>query len=537
MNLKKPFIQRISTLAVLATIMMCSSSWAATYYVDPNGNDTAGNGSSTSPWKSLSNACSKVTSSGNTIYINAGNYSDNNRCNLSPGVTIQGAGKSLVTITSAYSGGYGTGYIFRETGQTSPVPHGNNDISGFTLDGSNKTLSCGIWLRGTDYNTIHDMKFQHIKSHAIKLAGWTYWTDYNTTANTAPGAWGYNDTVHDVVIDDTTSQTTATSDDRYGAIDLQALANCQLYNITINENYAARGTGVKAVPGWLKGFKGYNLNIKTNVNYSDSFVFETYNFTGDSEIYNSTFYQSISLNGGPKTLDSGSSWNLKIHDNTIALSPMQVQSVGQELSHNWLDFYNNYITGNKGIAAGLWSTNYQTASGVTHWRFRNNIVYNCADGLQLVRGADSYVEIYNNIFDTMTGNPWGGSGIDGAAFSGSLSGAKIQNNLIMNTPAAPISIGSSLSSTLVDHNWFYNTGNGNTISNSSGSTTQTNNTKGVAPQITGSGARPDPYYRGSSATCTLVDAGAGVGLPYSGTSPDIGAFEGKRISAPVLTLN
>jgi len=536
-HLKKNFFAKKTVFFTLLTILMLgSTSFAATYYVDPNGNDTSGNGSSTSPWRSLSNACAKVTSAGNTIYINAGNYTDNNRCNLAAGVTIQGAGKSLVTITSAYSGGYGTAYIYRETAQTNPVPHGNNDISGFTLNGSNKTLSCGIWLRGSDYNAIHDMKFQKIKSHAIKLAGWTYWTDYNTTANTPPAAWGYNDAVYNVDIDDCTSQTTQTTDDRYGAIDLQALSGFKMYNVTINENYSARGTGVKAVPGWLQGFKGYNLNIKTNVYYSDSFVFETYNFTGDSEIYNSTFYQSISLNGGAKNLDSGSTWNLKIHDNTIDLSQMQVQSVGQELSHHWLDFYNNYITGNKGIAAGLWSTNYTTGSGVSHWRFRNNVVYNCADGLQLVRGTNSYVEIYNNIFDTMTANPWGGSGIDGSSFSGSLSGAKIQNNLIMNTPAAPISIGGSLTNTLVDHNWLYNTGNGNNVANSSSSTTQTNNTKGVAPQITGSGARPDPYYR-STASSNLVDAGVNVGLAYSGSAPDIGSFEGKRLSAPVLSLN
>jgi len=537
MILKKPNLaQQISLLAVLATLLMGSTSWAATYYVDPNGSDTSGNGSQTSPWKSLSNACSKV-SSGNTIYLNAGSYTDNNRCNLATGVTIQGAGKTLVTIISAYSGGYGTGYIFRETGQTSPVPHGNNDISGFTLDGSNKTLSAGIWLRGTDNNTIHDMKFQHIMSHAVKLAGWTYWTDYNTTTMTPPGAWGYNDTVHDVAIDDCTSQNTQATDDRYGAIDLEALSNCQLYNITINENYAAHGTGVKAVPGWLQGFKGHDLTISTNTAYSDSFVFETYNYSGDSEIYNSTFYQSISLNGGPLALDSGSTWNLKIHDNTIDLSKMTVQSVGQELSHHWLNFYNNYITGNKGIAAGLWTTNYLTASSVSHWRFNNNIIYNCADGLDVVRGNLSYVEIYNNIFDTLTANPWGGNGIDLSSSNISLSGAKIQNNLVMNAAAAPIQVGSTLSNTLVDHNWLYNNGGSNNIVNNSSSSTVTNNTKGVAPQITGSGARPDPFYRAASATSNLVDAGANVGLPFSGAAPDIGAYEGKRISAPVLSVN
>src|SRR5690349_3920768 len=99
---------RVPLLILSAVLLITSSSWAASYYVDPNGSDTTGNGSAAAPWKTLSNACAKVTSSGNTIYINAGNYTDNNRCNLAMGVNVQGAGTSAVTITSAYAGGMGT---------------------------------------------------------------------------------------------------------------------------------------------------------------------------------------------------------------------------------------------------------------------------------------------------------------------------------------------------------------------------------------------------------------------------------------------
>lgn len=534
MSFKKPTqLRRITILSALAALLMCSSSWAATYYVDPNGNDTSGNGSSTSPWKTLSTACSKVTSSGNTIYLNAGTYSDNNRCNLALGVNIQGAGKTSVLIKTAYNGGWGTGYIFRQTSPSAPMVHGNNEISGFTLDGSSKTLSAGIFIRGTDQINIHDIKFQSIKNNAIWLEGYYDWSN-NTMVE--PPAYGLNDIIHDVETNDTTTDANNGPGERMGAINIGGMANAQLYNLTINENLPNRGTGVKSVPGWLKNFKAYNWTVKTDVTDTNAFVFEMYNFLGDSEIYASTYYHTLSLNGGPQSLSAGSSWNLKIHDTVTDLTNVNLPGVvGHELSHNYLDFYNNYMAGIQGRAAGLWSTNYTTGSGVTHWRFRNNVVYNCGDGLHIVRGNNSYVEIYNNVFDTITAKPWGGSGIDGSAFSGSLSGTKIQNNLIMNTAAAPISIGGSMSSTLVDHNWFYNTGNGNNVANSSSSTTQTNNTKGVAPQFSSSGVRPDPYYRSTSGN--LVDAGVNVGLPYSGQAPDIGAYEGKRLSAPVLSLN
>jgi hypothetical protein len=510
MNLKKRFlVQQLTILSLLATILMCSSSWAATYYVDPNGNDTAGNGSQTSPWKSLSTACSKV-GSGNTIYLNAGSYTDNKSCSLAMGVTIAGAGKGSVTITSAYSGGYGTAYIYRggDNVSTNPLPHANNDISGFTLNGSNKTLSCGIWLRGSDYITIHDMAFKNIKTTAINLGGWNAWADYNTSTSNPPACWGYNDTIHDVTIDNCTTKNTQSTDDRLGAIDLKSLANCQIYNVTINENYADSGTGIKAVVGWLKGFKLYNSTITMFPTNTDSFVMETYNFSGDSEVYNNTFNHFISLNGGVKTLDSGSTWNLKIHDNVFNMTALPSTMSGNEFSHNWLNAYNNYFYGGNHPAVGLWSTNYLTSSGVAHWRMNNNVFFNCSEGIYVPRGANSYVEILNNTFDSMTGNPWGGKAVD--ITGGSISSLKIQNNLITNS-GGTIGTGGSISGSTVDHNWL-NTAN---------------------PGITGSGNRPSPYYRPSSTSSNLADAGTNVGLPFTGSAPAIGAFEpGVSLNAP-----
>ena len=41
MSFKKPTqFRNVTILSMLAALLMCSSSWAATYYVDPNGNDT-----------------------------------------------------------------------------------------------------------------------------------------------------------------------------------------------------------------------------------------------------------------------------------------------------------------------------------------------------------------------------------------------------------------------------------------------------------------------------------------------------------------
>jgi hypothetical protein len=497
-------------LCFLLGIALASASWGTIYYIDPNGNDTSGNGSSTFPWSTLSNACAKVTSPGDVIFINPGVYADNNRCNLAIGVTICGAGKSFVTIKSAYNGDYTSGYIFRVTTSANPVPHGHNDISGFTLDGSNKALNTGINISGTDYITIHDMKFQHIKTTAINLAGWDGWASYNAATVNPPATYGYNDSIHDVVIDDCSTQTTATFDDRLGAIELKSLANCMIYNVTINENYPNHGTGIKAVVGWLAGVKLYNTLITTDHGNTDSFGLEMYNFSGNSEIFNCSFNHYISVVGGILKLNSG--WNLKIHDNTFNMTGLG--GAGNELSHNWLNTYHNYFYGANSPAVGLWSSAYLTSTGVTHWRFNNNIVYNCSDGVFLYRGTNSYIEILNNTFDTLIKNTWGGYGIDGGS-AGSMSGTKIQNNLIFNAVAGSIVTSNSMTGNVIDHNWL----------------------NAPNPGISGSGNRPSPYYIPNGTSSNLAGAGINVGLPFTGPAPAIGAYEPGAVPSMPTNLN
>ncbi len=512
------------SFAVAAICCLTSTSWSATYYISTKGNNSTGDGSAGKPWATLSYACSRVTTSGNTIYIDTGSYADNNRCNLAAGVNIQGAGVSSVLITSAYTGTMGTGYIYRQTTPAKPIAAGNNEISGFTLDGSNKTLYAGIFIRGTDHLNIHHLKFQNIKSSALWIQGYYDWANSETTP---PPAYGQNDIIHDIETNDVSSEADLGWGARLGAIQLGALENAQVYNLTINENYAGRGTGVKAVWGWLKGFKGYNWTINTNVANGDAFVFEMYNFLGESEVYNCTFNHALSLNGGPQALVSGSSWNLKIHDTKTDFSGFANGALGHELSHNYLDFYDNYVVNNRGRGVGLWTTNALTGTSVTGWRFRNNVVYKCGVGGVSIEkaGTMSGVEIYNNVFDTLSNVPYGGYGISAESFSGTLTGAKIQNNLIVGAVTASIYI-KSMTNTLVDHNFFYGNGNNNDVKNSGTGTVNTNNIKSnAAPGITGTGNRPYPYYQPSGSGSNLVNAGVNVGLPFSGSAPDIGAYE------------
>jgi Protein of unknown function (DUF1565) len=65
-------------------------------YNDPSGSDS-NNGSSSSPWKTLSYAYSKATSSGNIIQVNADTYHNIVQNKLAVGVSFEGAGNGDIS--------------------------------------------------------------------------------------------------------------------------------------------------------------------------------------------------------------------------------------------------------------------------------------------------------------------------------------------------------------------------------------------------------------------------------------------------------
>jgi hypothetical protein len=513
------------TLCTLFTLLLADSSRAETFYVDwthgSDSDDRDGSNDTLQSWKTLSYACGRV-SGPDTIHINPGlHYVDDARCNLASGVTIRGAGADSTKITVKFAGAGDTSYIHRVRPGQAIYP-GNNDISGFTIDGDHKTLGTGIRLRGCDNITIHDMKFQHIKSHAIALSGYNGWGSFKETMKAPPPRYGHNCVIHDVVIGDCTTQTTAEHDDRYGAIDLEGLADSQFYNLTINENYPQHGTGIKAVPGWLSNVKFYRNTIYNYETDTDCFNMEVYNLIDNSEIYDSNFHHLISLNGGP--VQAAGTWNLKIHNNDFKLLTGDV--TGNEFSHNNVDIYQNYFHDGNTPAAGIWATNGMTGSSVRNWRFHHNVVYNASNGIYFGRqssaNGNNNIGIYNNVFDSMTGHFWGGYGINGEALEGSCQGVTIKNNIFSNCSAGPAHL-ERLTEVVFDSNLFYGA-NHDIIGAVAG-----RHNRVAVPGFAGSTnpklPRPLPFYALTGPVSNLHDSGTNVGLPFKGAAPDIGCCE------------
>jgi len=79
-------------LFVLCVLFAACSAYCSTYFVDPNGNDTTGNGSIGSPFKTIPKAVSLVVA-GDTIYLRGGTH------NYSATITLSTSGSSGNLIT------------------------------------------------------------------------------------------------------------------------------------------------------------------------------------------------------------------------------------------------------------------------------------------------------------------------------------------------------------------------------------------------------------------------------------------------------
>jgi hypothetical protein len=102
--IKDRYMKKIQTTLITAMtlLLMCSASWAATYYVDGrNGNDTNA-GSQSAPWKTIGKA-NNILKAGDTVFIKKGTYKQTIRPNNSGSrgnyITYSRYSKDEVVIT------------------------------------------------------------------------------------------------------------------------------------------------------------------------------------------------------------------------------------------------------------------------------------------------------------------------------------------------------------------------------------------------------------------------------------------------------
>ena len=112
-----------------------------------NGGSDSNNGSSGSPWLTLSYACANTTS-GDIIHVGIGTFAETSRCALSVGVSIVGEGTSSVIKSNYVATSENDGAIYLKSSSGTST-NGNQSISYIELNGNSLTSTRAIAINFT----------------------------------------------------------------------------------------------------------------------------------------------------------------------------------------------------------------------------------------------------------------------------------------------------------------------------------------------------------------------------------------------------
>jgi uncharacterized repeat protein (TIGR02059 family) len=463
-----------NTLIILL-LLLSNALGATTFYISPSGSDS-NNGSSSSPWKTLAYACSKVTASGDIINVAAGTYNESSQCKLVPGVSITGQGTSSI-IKSSYTGSLMSGIIDASSGTGTPV-NGNQSISNLLLDGNNQSNHCGISSSYRSNVTIANCTINNFADRGISIQ------DGGDFMN-APSYYSNNNQVHDCIITNCGHESSDFSE--YAGIWWYGQTNFLLYNTTINNSAQSIGNADNMKCAYTTNSKIYN-NIFTRP-FTDNggewnFFSELFFTTGGMEIYNNTF-------NGNATLD------------LVDIRPGSV-GYGMKIYNNSFILPSQYAATNHGVQAidfEEWGAVQQVYIYGNHFKNTNTAIqFDIVGGtvlsgvtLKLINGNVScdHIYIYCNIFENIgnttnkyssaidfkpegaTNITWDQIYIDnntmvsgGSMYSGimcetggTMSNLYFRNNIIQGAASSPITFShnltASISSVYVQKNLYY----------------------------------------------------------------------------------
>ena len=494
------------------------------YHIDPGGADSAGrDGSSASPWKTLAYACSRVTTAGDMIHVNAGSYLETSPCDLAEGVSIEGEpGASNIV---SHVGGTSFTISLASSAENTP---GNQHVSGLSLDGDHLTAHGAIQVLNRGNVEIRDCQIVDFDSWGVSFYNGEPPTDY-ATGNTLHG--------------NTITNCASFYGGAQGNIQVNGQDGLEIFENTVTQD---RGTDDGDV---IYGVEGYVKNLKIHHNTfaktftpgvsSWDFAIEIWNWLGGNEIYDNTITGSIDVVLASKGASTYSVW---IHDNVIRQPELKahqgVRGVLFEYQAADAIVERNLI---ENVVEGIY---FQQANGVrpvSNVTIRYNVFANIggAPGVPDPSGWGIYFSeedyndpvtdfaVYNNTIVAHQGGvatAWGISLPD----VGAASRVSVRNNIVQGFGMAPVAASGTGGTTIdvlsIENNIFYGNGmdtpyymNGMSPTND---TTQNNSTS--APPFVSAidfhltAARPGIFIAAG-----LVDKdGKSVANP-----PTIGAYE------------
>ncbi len=505
-------------LAALAMLLVsCSSEddgQATTYYISPSGSDEEGKGTQKAPWKTLAYAAQHVPeNAGHTIRMEAGIYEETLQTVLPLGVNLEGAGPEETILKSNIP-------VFLIKLTSSVQTDGNQTLSGFQIDGMDKSLEGGVWVEGRNNVVLHHLKFNRINDRGTVIVAksglsWMSEPPYYLT-----GIKVYETEFIDSAND--------YQDFSTGNLNIGGLDGAQIHHIKVTDSV---GYGIKfAEFGYFRNTSIYQCEIQVNEEdpiWGEDISVELWNLSEGNELYEVNANTWFSIVNTPGFYKDGKK-SITVRDNRIIGTKDNSVKEAIEIGTPGTEIYNNYIE-QKGIGIAIWdgarkdiSIHHNIFSNRTHQR----VHWSDSSGVLISNARDfdySNISIYNNVFHKyQTGVMIENLGTE------SISDIRVQNNVFLETTKPAIRVkGDAISEVAVSHNLL--SGSSWTGENrwfnapDPGLISLTDNLESD-PLFTGTGEKWGGYYRPLPGS-DLIDNGMDVEIPFEGAAPDIGRYE------------
>lgn len=512
----------MASLLLLTLVTQCNVE--RTYYVALTGDDSSGDGTANNPWRTLSHAVSMVEPNrGHTIRLSEGMFVLDKYVSVPPGVNIQGAGVSA-TMLRPDSALFlqSSEWLFDRFLITLLGSHDDNirqTLRDFSIDGANKNLYGAILVKDRARVALTNLDIRDTYFTGIWL--WGTKDCHVSHVQLTNCAWG------------STQGCSAT-------LQFTASERLEIDHLNIRENI---GYGMKGVgDGNMFQLKIHNNLINVNPegkwrtpegHVVPNISLELFNVDlRECEIYRNKFNANVSIVMEKQMWTQPSDYQtVHFFENEIDfITTPGASGHGLELTVHNAEIDHNYFYGGSSSIVN-WDVSAD-AHTMRNWKIHHNIFYNLSSiypsaVINFFRHGIDNVHIYHNtveLSDTSTIN------LVEVNNGGIANNVKVENNLVINSSTDFQWYPNKVMS-VVNDGMFKNS----IVRNNSFFRMQIDSVRGVKfvnntlddPKITRTGSRPKQYYRLSSES-PLIDKGAMVSKQYSGSAPDIGAFESEQ---------
>ena len=280
---------------VFSFLFLSHFAFAGTIYLSVSGNDVTGNGSTGRPYATLSKASTEA-SNGDVIYFTSGTYYDSLKSFIPVGVSIDGAGRDLVTIYSTYIKNLNSYDYWINLNSSTENTNGNQFIRNVTFDGSNTSCVRGIIITARGNVAIYNCRIQN-----FKLAG-VYWRGSLHGYGQEPKNYAVGNTFYNNIVDNCSNRMYPDSTkggSGGGLLWVSGQQDMRIHDNLLSDTSRPAGRNgniIFSVEGNLKGLKYYNNKSWSDPNVSTvspstwNIALEFWNCRGGMEFYNNEFF-------------------------------------------------------------------------------------------------------------------------------------------------------------------------------------------------------------------------------------------------------